>query len=425
MGDDAATHQLADIWHDVFSNVRWGIAVASADGATIVTVNKAFAAARGYTIDELVGMPALKLFAPSALAALHEGLRTGNEPGGNHFRSVHVRKDGSTFPVEILSSFICGPDGALRYRVGHVHDISAQRDTEDLLAAIVNDSDDAIMAATLDGVITSWNKGAERMFGWTAAEMVGQSGLRLLPPEYGPDEGRVSKRILAGERVAHFETERMHRDGRRLDTSVSASAIRDAHGNIVGISAIVRDITEKNQTQRALVAAKEAAEAASRELESFSYSVAHDLRAPLRSIDGFSQALLEDYAGKLDATGERYLGFVRQSAQLMARLIDDILLLSRVSRSELQRTPVDLSALARRHAARAAAAEPTREVEWVIADGLVVEADQRLVEILLDNLLGNAWKFTSKTPHARIEVGSVDGQCFVRDNGAGFDMRYV
>ena len=168
---------------------------------------------------------------------------------------------------------------------------------------------------------------------------------------------------------------------------------------------------------------------ANQELEAFSYSVAHDLRAPLRSIDGFSQALLEDYADKVDAEGRKYLQQVRESAQEMARLIDDLLMLSRVTRSELRRAQVDLTAIARSVLVRLQRNEPERTVELIISDGLIADADARLLGVLLENLLGNAWKFTSKRPVARIEVGArqEDGRpvYFVRDDGAGFDMAYA
>ncbi len=168
---------------------------------------------------------------------------------------------------------------------------------------------------------------------------------------------------------------------------------------------------------------------ANQELEAFSYSVAHDLRAPLRSIDGFSQALLEDYADKVDAEGRKYLQQVRESAQEMDRLIDALLTLSRVTRSELRREPVDLTALARSVLARLQKNEPERKAELVVSDGLVANGDARLLGVVLQNLLGNAWKFTGRCPMTRIEVGvrQEDGRpvFFVRDNGAGFDMTYV
>lgn len=170
-------------------------------------------------------------------------------------------------------------------------------------------------------------------------------------------------------------------------------------------------------------------EATNKELESFSYSVSHDLRAPLRGVDGFSQALLEDYAGKLDAKGQSYLQRVRGAAQYMAQLIDDLLQLSRVTRSELSRVRIDLSAMARAVATELQKSQPERQAQFVIAEGLVADGDQRLLRLALENLLGNAWKFTSKRPRATIEFGVVERNgkptYFVRDNGAGFDMAYA
>ncbi|MBI5239522.1 MAG: hypothetical protein HY926_03555, partial [Elusimicrobia bacterium] len=148
-------------------------------------------------------------------------------------------------------------------------------------------------------------------------------------------------------------------------------------------------------------------EAANKELEAFSYSVSHDLRAPLRAMDGFSQAVLTDCADRLDAQGRDHLGRVRAAAQRMARLIDDLLKLSRVSRAELRREAVNLSALARDAAEELARSEPGRQVEFAIAPGLRAEGDAALLRVVLDNLLGNAWKFTAKRPRARIEFGAV------------------
>ncbi len=169
--------------------------------------------------------------------------------------------------------------------------------------------------------------------------------------------------------------------------------------------------------------------AANKELEAFSYSVSHDLRAPLRAIDGFSQALLEDYAGRLDEGGQQNLARVRAATVRMGELIDDILQLSRVTRAELRRENVDLSALADSVVADLRAAERHRQVEVAIQPGLTTEGDSKLLRIVLANLLANAWKFTGKQPAARIELGAQDGQdgraFFVRDNGAGFDMTYA
>lgn len=169
--------------------------------------------------------------------------------------------------------------------------------------------------------------------------------------------------------------------------------------------------------------------AANQELEAFSYSVSHDLRAPLRSIDGFSRALLDDYSVQLDEVGKDYLQRVRAATQRMGQLIDDMLKLSRVTRSEMNFETVNLSVLAQTVADELQQAQPERRVEFVCMPGMTVRGDAHLLKIALENLLGNAWKFTSKREHAHIEIGVTHkvgaSVYFIRDNGAGFDMAYV
>jgi signal transduction histidine kinase len=175
---------------------------------------------------------------------------------------------------------------------------------------------------------------------------------------------------------------------------------------------LVRDLEHKN-----------------RELESFSYAVSHDLRAPLRRIDSFSRAILESQAEKLDESGRRYLDRVREASQQMSQLIDDVLYLSRVTRADLREQDVDLSSLAQLILSRFQEAEPTRKVEVKIRAGVIVTGDGQLLRIALENLFENAWKFSSKQPDSRIEFGvtqaSGEPTYFVRDNGAGFDMTYA
>ncbi len=187
--------------------------------------------------------------------------------------------------------------------------------------------------------------------------------------------------------------------------------------------------TERARAEQALRRATAAAEAANKELEAFSYSVAHDLRAPLRSIAGFSQALEEDHAEILNEEATRFLRHIREAAQQMGELIDDLLNLSRVTMAELSRENVDLSEIGRAVMIRLQEAQPDRDVRVTIGPGLAASADPSLAEVVLANLLGNAWKFTGKTPQATIELGADLAEhppvFFVRDNGAGFDPRYA
>jgi light-regulated signal transduction histidine kinase (bacteriophytochrome) len=195
------------------------------------------------------------------------------------------------------------------------------------------------------------------------------------------------------------------------------------------IAQVQHDITERKQAEEKLEHSNTQLAATNKELEAFSYSVSHDLRAPLRTIDGFSQALLEDYPDKLDEQGKDYLQRVRSASQRMGVLIDDLLKLSRLSRSEMHKESVDLSALVEEIAAELQQTQPERHVELVISRGLTASGDRQLLRVALVNLLGNAWKFTGKRQQARIEFGATQNgdkkAYFVRDNGAGFDMTYA
>jgi two-component system NtrC family sensor kinase len=219
----------------------------------------------------------------------------------------------------------------------------------------------------------------------------------------------VRARVLAQLRRRQFEDENRQIREQLLLTELEAAKARAAWELAETRAALVKELEWKNE-----------------ELESFSYSVAHDLRAPLRNVDGFSQALLEDYHDKLDAEGRKYLHFLREAAQHMEQLIDDLLALSRVALTEFRREPVNLSLIASAVAARLRQANPNHPVEFVIADDVLAEGDDRLLTIVFENLLGNAWKFTRRCEVARIEVGVTgDKAYFVRDNGAGFNMAYA
>jgi PAS domain S-box-containing protein len=343
------------------------------------------------------------------------------------------RRDGTEFPIEISLSPFDTREGTLVSSA--IRDVTERKKADELrfqLAAIVDSSDDAIIGKTLDGFIVSWNKGAERIFGYAADEIIGKPISTLLPPGRLGEEPQIIERLMRGERVEPFETVRRRKDGRHIDVSVTISPIHNSRGDIVGASKVARDISDRKRAEAALAQAKETAEIASREFEAFSYSVAHDLRAPLRSVDGFSLALLEDYSEQLDAQAKHYLARTREAAQRMAQLIESLLKLARISQSELQRERVDVSAIARTIVKRLENAQPRAPVDVVIADGLSVYADGRLLEVVLENLLGNAWKFTGKREHARIELSRSEqteqngqGVFFIRDNGAGFDPAYA
>jgi PAS domain S-box-containing protein len=313
-----------------------------------------------------------------------------------------------------------------------IRDVSDRIRTHELtmrLATIVDTTDDAIVSKTLDGIVTSWNPAAQRIFGWHADEIVGRSINLIIPPGREAEEQIILQGLREGRSFQTYETVRRRKDRRDVEVSVTISPLRDANGEVIGASKIARDITRRKANERSVARAKEEAEIANRELEAFSYSVAHDLRAPLRSIDGFSRALLTEHFNALNEEAQKNLGRVRDSAQHMSHLIDALLDLSRISRTELRPRPVDLAALARESVRRLREQQPERIVEIEIEDELQTSGDARLLGILMDNLLGNAWKFTARTLRPQIEFGvELDDAgmiYFVRDNGAGFDMTYA
>ena len=297
-----------------------------------------------------------------------------------------------------------------------------------LFPAMVNSSDDAIVGETLDGVIASWNPAAEGMYGYAAAEIVGRPATVLCPPG-DKDEGQETlARIGRGEHVPHYETLRRRKDGTDFPASVTVSPIRDEAGRLIGASSIARDVTEQRHAAAAAEVLRRAGdlEAANGSLESFTYSVSHDLRAPLRAMSGFSAALLEEYGEVLGEDGRRYAERIVTASEHMAALIDNLLRLSRLSRAEMHLGAVDLGAEAAQIAAELQDADPGRHARFAIQRPVQVRADRALIRIVMHNLLDNAWKFTSGRDDALIEFGTAPAGdapiCYyVRDNGAGFD----
>ncbi|GLY18914.1 hypothetical protein Kisp01_59280 [Kineosporia sp. NBRC 101677] len=389
----------------------------------------------GYSADELRGQP-VEILVPPESRADHPRRRASftdsptTRPMGSGLELEGIRKDGSRVPVEISLASV-EDEGDLLV-ICTVRDISERRlaDADRAhLVALVSSARQGLLTLDLTGEITSWNAGAQEIFGFSAADMVGRSWTVLDSPEQSEDSSGTVARILAGEQLHPLDTARRDRHGQDVEVSISLALIQDRHGRPAGVSVVIEDIAERKRDERELIAAKAAAEATNQELEAFSYAVAHDLRAPLRGIDGFAQALVEDYGDVLDDVGQEYLGQVRTSSQYMASLIDSLLLLSKLSRQELCPVAVDLSALAAQSIQRLRAADPQRQVQVEIQHGLLALADSGLMSVVLDNLLGNAWKYAAGGQDARIEFKATEERgvpCYVvRDNGVGFDMAYA
>src|SRR3989442_1280915 len=297
------------------------------------------------------------------------------------------------------------------------------------LASIVESAHDAIIGMTLDGTILSWNPSAERIFSYSAEEVKGRPISILIPPERSDEVPRILEKVKREERVEHYETVRKRKDGTPVDVSMTISPTRDETGKIMGASTITSDNTERKRAQQLLIQRTTELEAANKELEAFTYSVSHDLRAPLRHINGFSKILLEDFGLQMDPAAKEYLQRMHETAQYMGRLVDDLLHLARVGRQELILQVTGLDALVEEALVDLRTEAQDRQIDWQVGPLPFVECDPGLIRQVFANLLANALKFTRPRERGVIEVRqtTVNGQpvIFVRDNGIGFDMRYA
>jgi PAS domain S-box-containing protein len=320
-------------------------------------------------------------------------------------------------------------------------DITLRKKTEEVLQeseekyrSIVENTTNVIMVTQPDGIISYLSPACKDVLGHDPNELVGTNPMIFHPEDVTRVQQALS-RALNGIKGSNFQYRIITNDGKTKWISHSWAPIQK-DSKLHSIVSVIEDITQskiaeeniKKLNENLLRHSFELA-TANKELEAFSYSVSHDLRAPLRSIDGFGQAILEDYADKLDEQGKDYIQRVRTATQRMGQLIDDLLRLSRLSRAELHVEQIDLSSLARTTAEKFQASEPSRKVKITIQDQISISGDKKLLEILFENLLGNAWKFTGNTKHPMIKFGETtkDGErvYYIQDNGAGFDMAYA
>jgi len=529
-------------------------------------LNPAWEKTLGYTKTELLITPFIEFIHPDdRQATLAEAEKVSGGKALIAFENRYRCKDGSYrwFQWSVT------PVIADQVMYGVARDVTERRREEAasiLLAAIVNASDDAIISKDLNGIITSWNKGAKKIFGYTAGEMRGTSIMRLIPADREEEENQILGKIKLGESVEHFETLRRTKDGRLIDISVTASPITDSTGKVTGVSKVARDITERklaeaavqesearfrtmsnSMPQLAWIASADGSifwynqrwyeytgttleqmegcgwqsvhdpevlpkviegwkaaigtqlpfemefplrgadgqfrvfltrvqplnssagqvvqwfgtntdvqalkqseakvqrlnaeleqrviertaqlEAANQELEAFSYSVSHDLRAPLRAVNGFAGIVLEDFGSQLPEEGRRYLERIRNGGQQMGMLIDDLLAFSRLSRQLINLQRVDTTKLAQNAIEELKPQRDGRRIEIKVGELPACQGDPALLKQVWVNLISNAVKYTCGRELAIVEIGCTrengENVYFVRDNGAGFDMQYA
>jgi PAS domain S-box-containing protein len=392
----------------------------------VLEVNDAALAIYGYSRDEFLALDVMALRAPEPLEQMVARVAAIGNADVVGRRQVR-RRDGSLIDVEVWSNVGMFAGREARYvaitDITDRLDLRAARASEAKFRALLEGAPDAVVIVDARGAIVLVNGQTESVFGYDRGELVGQLVEVLVPQRFrdrhpahrGGYFGDPKTRAMG----SNAELFGLRRDGSEFPVEISLSPLQTEEGLLV--MSTIRDVTVRTQIATSLAVAN-------RELEAFSYSVAHDLRAPLRGMNGFAQILFDSYREQLDEEGVDCLHEILASSRKMASLIDALLSLARTSRATFTPQLGDLSALARASVSQLAARHPDRQVEVVIQDGLQAEFDARLVEALLDNLLANAWKFTAKVPEPRVEVFAMEAcgmraYC-VRDNGAGFDMRY-
>ena len=380
----------------------------------------------GRTRAELVGRDIRSLFPERFRNRLEihvlRAVRGRIEGGRRRWDALMLHADLQEIPVELEFSAIAANARGYEVRVTIV-DAREARSVEaslQFLAALVEDSEDAIISRSVDGLITSWNRAAERLYGYTAAEMLHRPISTLIPERMMADEMLLHERILANERVENYEATKRRKDGTELEVSVTLSPMHDAEGRIIGISSIGRDITEAKRRDAELLRSNA-------ELEQFAYVASHDLQEPLRMVANYTELLAERYAGRLDEKAQRYIHHASDGARRMQRLVNDLLEYSRIGCQDRRPTSVSVDRVISSVIANLSGVITSEAAAIEVGEMPVVSGDEGQLHQLFQNLLSNALKFRSEAP-PRIRISArPQGERWhfdVADNGIGIDPKY-
>jgi len=413
-------------------------------GSRVVFANARSAEMFGYIPEDVTDKTVQELLPPEIVDELLKMrlMRQSGETVPEQYETTVMNKDGTPRIAELGTRIIeyAGKPAlsvVIRDVTKRKQAEEALRHREEYFRALTENVLDVIVVLNRDASIRYKSPSFEQMVG---KDRAGKNPFEFVHTDDIPNATETFAQLMQNPgATVHTEIRGQHRDGSWHTFEVIGKNLLDDSA-VAGIVANFRDITERKLAEQEVHRLNEELEqrvierttqlqAVNKELEAFAYSVSHDLRAPLRSIDGFSQILIEDYTDKLDEEGKDYLQRVRSASQRMGELIDDILSLSRVTRGEMRYEAVDLSTLAETIRTELQQSQPERQVEFIITPGLVAKGDSHLLRAALDNLLGNAWKFTKTRAPARLEFGMVKNNdqlaYFVRDNGVGFDMAYA
>ena len=459
-----------------FHSSPYAVTITRMSDGQIIEVNEGFFRITGYQPTDIRGNTSLGLNLWDRAEDRASVVSELADKGKVAQREFQFRKKSGEIITGVLSAETFVIDNEV-FIVSSINDITERKQTEESLKTserkyrnLFNNAIEGIFQSSAEGGYISINPAFARIGGYDSPEEMLNSVIDIQKEMYVHPEDRARLLELCNQQdiVNNFEVEIRRRDNEIRWISINVKPVRNQSGKIILLEGTIVDITERksaeeevnklnrqleqrvaqrtselHDTQLALLnlvddlnrsaadifTTNQSLEAVNKELAAFSYSVSHDLRAPLRSIDGFSLALLEDCQEKLDAAGKSYLARIRQATQHMSRLIDDMLNLAWVNQSAFYLEKVDLSMLLQQLAADIGQQHPARSVDMIIAANVVSHCDKRLIQIALTNLLDNAWKFTGKVQQPKIEFGSMIAEgktvLFLRDNGVGFDMKYV